>query len=42
MMVVEDVRIEQQIAVIGELAGIVVGEAIIGVHLVVSHLMLCS
>ena len=42
MMVVDDVRIKQQVAIIGKLVGIIVGEAVIGVYLVVGHLMLRS
>ena len=42
MMVVEKIRVKQQVAIIRDLVGVIVGEAVIGVYLVVSHLMLCS
>ena len=42
VMVVEEIGVEQQVAIIGKLVGVVVGEAVIGVHLVVGHLVLHS
>ena len=41
-MVIEEIGVEQQVTIIGQLVGVVVGETVIGVHLVVRHLMLHS
>ena len=42
VVVIHEVGVKQQIAIVRELVGIVVGEAVVGIHLVVSHLMLHS